>query len=127
VPPNPGSAQEFRNRFPATVRATDGHMVRSRAEAMICTWLYMQGIAHAYERRLPVDDVVYSDFYLPSKRVFIEYWGLEKDPRYAERMKKKVAVYAKNNLNLVELTDADIASLDDALPQKLRAFGIECQ
>jgi hypothetical protein len=121
---DPGA--DFRARFPAPLRTADGHFVRSRAELLIDNWLYMQEIAHAYERRLPVEEDVYCDFYLPAKRVFVEYWGLEKDPKYAERKAKKLAVYAKYDLKLVELTDDDIANLDEALPRKLLRFGIEC-
>lgn len=120
------AAQDFRSRFPAQMRAMDGHQVRSRAEIMICNWLYTQNIVHAYERRLPIDEEVYCDFYLPLKKVYIEYWGLEKDPKYAERMTRKIAIYAKYNLHLVELNDADIANLDDALPRKLLKYGVEC-
>ncbi|MCG3134071.1 MAG: hypothetical protein HMLKMBBP_01357 [Planctomycetes bacterium] len=123
---DPGT--DFRARFPAPLRTQDGHFVRSRAEVMIDNWLYTQGIVHAYERRLPLDDdeTVYCDFYLPQKRVYVEYWGMEKDPKYAERKDKKIAVYAKHGFQLVELTDQDIANLDEALPRKLLKYGVEC-
>jgi hypothetical protein len=49
-------------------------MVRSRAEVLIDNWLYMQGIVHAYERRLPIEEECYCDFYLP-KGVYIEFWA----------------------------------------------------
>ncbi len=128
APPPSDPGADFRARFPATLRTQDGHFVRSRAEVMIDNWLYTQGIVHAYERRLPLDEAetVYCDFYLPGKRVYVEYWGMEKDPRYAERKAKKIAVYARHGFQLVELTDDDIANLDEALPRKLLKFGIEC-
>ena len=53
---------------------------------LIDNWLYMQQIAHAYERKLPVEEDVYCDFYLPAGKAYIEYWGMEKDPAYAARM-----------------------------------------
>jgi hypothetical protein len=121
---DPGAA--FRAKFPAPFRTADGHFVRSRAELLIDNWLYTQGIAHAYERRLPIEEDVYCDFYLPAKRVYVEYWGMEKDAKYAERKARKIAVYAKHELQLVELTDDDIANVDEALPRKLLKFGIEC-
>jgi len=123
---DPGA--DFRARFPASLRTADGHFVRSRAEVLIDNWLYTQGIVHAYERRLPLDEAetVYCDFYLPAKRVYVEYWGMEKDPKYAERKAKKIAVYAKHGFQLVELTDEDIANVDEALPRKLLKFGVEC-
>lgn len=65
-------------------------MVRSRAEVLIDNWLYMQGIVHAYERRLPIEEECYCDFYLPGgKGVYIEFWGRESDPTYQERQAAK--------------------------------------
>jgi hypothetical protein len=75
----------FREKFEAKLRTADGHYVRSRAEMLIDNWLYMSEIVYAYERKLPVEEDVYCDFYLPVGKVYIEYWGLENDKRYAAR------------------------------------------
>jgi len=120
------NAAAFRERFPARFRATDGHLVRSRAEMLIDKWLYMQGIVHAVERKLPIEEDVYCDFYLPTGKVYIEYWGLENDPKYAARKAEKKAIYKRYGLNLVELVDDDIMGLDDVLPRFLLKFGIDC-
>lgn len=56
---NTPKADGFREKFPATHRAADGHMVRSRAEMLIDNWLYMAEIVHAYERKLPIEEDVY--------------------------------------------------------------------
>lgn len=133
-PTRPGSATsppadlsaDFRAKFPATFRTQDGHMVRSRAEVLIDNWLYMQGLVHAYERRLPIEEECYCDFYLPGgKGVYIEFWGRESDPKYRARMAEKQAIYAKYGLRLIELGDAEIERLDDVLPRMLLRFGIE--
>ena len=119
---------DFRMKFPASLRTRDGHMVRSRAEVIIDNALYDYGLAHAYERKLPVEEDVYSDFYIPAKNggkaVYIEYWGLENDPKYQERMKLKKVIYAKYDLNLIELSDQHIVCLDDHLPRMLLKYGI---
>lgn len=119
------SATNFRDKFEAKHRAADGHYVRSRAEMLIDNWLYMSEIVHAYERRLPVEEEVYCDFYLPVGKVYIEFWGLENDERYTERKKEKLKVYEKYGFNLIELVDSDIKNLDDLLPKKLLKFGIQ--
>ncbi len=119
------SQDGFRDRFPPTHRTTDGHLVRSRAEALIDNWLYMYGIVHAYERQLPIEEDLYCDFYLPERKVYIEYWGMEKSVKYVERKNVKQELYKKYNLNLIELGDEDIKNLDDNLPRKLLRFGIE--
>ena len=121
-----GETDAFRRRYPAKYRTQDGHMVRSRAEAMIDDYLYQNRIVHAYERRVPVEEDLLCDFYLPEQRVYIEFWGMESDPRYAARQRAKRAIYEKYGFHLVELADADVQSLDDTLPRKLLAFGVEC-
>ena len=115
----------FRDKFEAKHRSADGHYVRSRAEMLIDNWLYMAEIVHAYERRLPIEEEVYCDFYLPTGKVYIEFWGMESDPKYLSRKNTKKEVYAKHGFNLIELNDEDVLNLDDILPKKLLKFGIQ--
>jgi hypothetical protein len=115
----------FREKFEANQRTADGHYVRSRAEMLIDNWLYMSEIVHAYERKLPVEEDVYCDFYLPVGKVYIEFWGLENDAKYIERKKIKLEIYQKYGFKLIELEDVDILNLDDILPKKLLKFGIQ--
>ena len=116
---------DFREKFEAKHRATDGHYTRSKAEMLIDNWLYMFEIVHAYERKLPIEENVYSDFYIPAGKVYIEYWGYENDEKYLNRKKQKQDIYKKYNLNLIELEDKDIQNLDDVLPKYLLKFGIQ--
>lgn len=115
----------FREKFEAKLRTADGHYVRSRAEMLIDNWLYMSEIVHAFERKLPVEEDVYCDFYLPVGKVYIEFWGLENDEKYKERKQEKIKIYQKYGFNLIELNDDDIKNLDDVLPKKLLKFGIQ--
>jgi len=94
---------------------------------MIDDWLYISGLVHAYERKLPVEEDVYSDFYLPQGNVYIEFWGLENEAAYLKRKEVKKSIYAKYGYNLIELTDSDIMNLDDALPRILLKFGISTE
>lgn len=125
-PKESAAVEDGRLRFPAKYRTADGHYVRSRAELSIDNWLYMQGIVHAYERKLPIEEDAYCDFYLPEKKVFVEYWGMEKDPKYAARKEEKRALYARYGLNLVELADPELENLDDNLARLLIRFGVSC-
>ena len=115
----------FREKFKANHRAVDGHMVRSKAEMLIDNWLYAAEIVHAYERKLPIKEEVYCDFYIPTKKIYIEYWGLENDPKYAKRKAIKKNIYKKYDFTLVELTDDDIFNLDDVLPKMLLEHGVK--
>jgi len=117
--------EDFRLKHEAKFRTLDGHYVRSRAEVIIDNLLYQYQIVHAYERKLPIDEEVLADFYLPAGKVYIEFWGMESDPKYVERMKRKKEIYTKYEVPLIELTDADIENLDDHLPKKLLKFGIK--
>ncbi|SHG95742.1 hypothetical protein SAMN05444372_11232 [Flavobacterium micromati] len=121
----PAISDNFREKFPATLRTKDGHMVRSRAEVIIDNALYDYKLAHAYERKLPVEEDLYSDFFIPTENVYIEFWGMEDDPKYAERKKIKIEIYKKYDFKLIELNDCDISNLDDHLPKKLLKFGIK--
>ena len=93
------TSNNFRDKFPATIRTRDGHMVRSRAEVIIDNALYEYKLAHAYERKLPIEEDLYSDFYIPSENVYIEFWGMENDPKYLERKKVKLEIYKKYEQN----------------------------
>jgi energy-converting hydrogenase A subunit M len=118
---------QFREKFPAKERAKDGHLVRSRSEIIIDNWLYDSKITHAYERRLPIEEEQYCDFFInhgDKKGVYIEYWGFEFDEKYQIRKKKKIELYNKYGFQLIEISDKDISSLDGVLPRKLLEFGI---
>lgn len=115
----------FREKFEAKHRAADGHFVRSKAEMLIDNWLYMAEIVHAYERKLPIEEDVYSDFYIPTGKVYIEYWGYENDPKYLARKKKKIELYNKYGFNLIELQDKEVQNLDDILPRMLLKYGVQ--
>ncbi|WP_052947820.1 hypothetical protein [Aneurinibacillus tyrosinisolvens] len=118
------SSDDYRKKFPTKYRTRDGHYVRSKAEAMIDNWLYEHYVIHAYERRVPIAENVFSDFYLPEGDVYIEYWGYENDSKYLSNKKRKLKAYSDNELELIELVDADIENLDDVLPKRLLEYGI---
>jgi hypothetical protein len=115
----------FREKFEAKHRSADGHFVRSKAEMLIDNWLYMAEIVHAYERKLPIEEDVYCDFYIPTGKVYIEYWGYENDQKYLARKKQKKDIYNKYGFNLIELQDEDVQNLGDILPKMLLRYGVQ--
>lgn len=118
------NSDDFRKKFPANLRTPDGHYVRSRAEILIDDFLYKNGIVHAYERRVNIDEDMYCDFYIPAQKLYIEFWGIEENKQYVERKKKKLELYAKYNLKLIEVNNSDIENLDERLASKLRKHNI---
>lgn len=115
---------QFRKKFPANCRCDDGHYVRSRGEAMIDNWLYRNGIVHAYERKLPIEEDVYSDFFIPNGNVYIEYWGMEQN-QYLIRKEEKLKIYEKYQYNLIQIDNDSINLIDDILPKQLIKHGVK--
>lgn len=105
--------------------ATDGHYVSSKANLLIDNWLYMAEIVHAYKRKLPIEENVYCDFYIPTGKVYIECWSDKEDPKYLAHKDKKIAVYKKYGFRLIELFEADVQNLDNILPRLLLKFGVQ--
>ncbi|RLI39554.1 hypothetical protein DRO69_14140 [Candidatus Bathyarchaeota archaeon] len=117
----PASEENFRKKYPRKYRAQDGHYVRTKSEAIIDNWLYNHLIVHAYERKVPIEENMYCDFFIPQGKCYIEYWGM-KEKQYLKRKKKKRDLYHNYKLNLIELTEKDIENIDDVLPKKLMQF-----
>lgn len=118
----------LRDKWPSKYRTKDGHRVRSRGEMAIDDYLYECGIVHAYEREVKnIEERVLCDFFIPAKNggesVYIEYWGKE-DLDYDIRKSVKQEIYRNNDLNLIELDNSHIYSLDDHLPRMLLKFKI---
>jgi hypothetical protein len=116
-------------KYPAEIKTLDGHFVRSKSEMIIDNFLYINNIVHAYERKLPIIENVYCDFYIPAskgrpKGVYIEYWGIESNPKYLTRKIEKLKIYKKYQLQLIELIDDEMQNIEEILTQKLISFDI---
>ncbi len=114
----------YRQQFPARLRAADGHLLRSKTELMIDNWLYMAGVTHSYERRLPIEEEVYGEFYLPGGNVYIEYLGQSSDVSYRQQKEVKLKAYQSHNLNLITLNEDQLKHLDLHMPRLLQQYGI---
>ena len=125
------TVDDFRKKYPAEYRTKDGHYVRSKAELTIDDSLYLWGIPHAYEKKLPnTEQNVFSDFHIPSgkgrpKAVYIEYWGMENDEKYNQRKAKKIEIYNELGLILIQLNDGDIKNIEDSLQKYLLKHGVK--
>ncbi len=116
---------DFRAKFKAEYRTNTGHFVRSRAEVIIANWLYSEYIAFAYERRVPIEEDMYCDFYIPKGKIYIEFWGYEDNEKYLDRKNKKLELYKKYDFKLIEIDNDSINNLDDFLPKELIRFGLD--
>ena len=116
--------QRFRTFYPAKLRAIDGHYVRTRAELLIDNWLYGTKVVHAYEMKVPIEQEMYADFYLPDGRLYVEYMGSKDDSQFAEHKKAKLDVYDRYKLRVIEIHDDSFENLEDEFSQTLMASGI---
>ncbi|EKO3513045.1 glycerol kinase [Vibrio fluvialis] len=119
------SYSSFRQKFEAKHRTLDGHYVRSVGELLIDNWLYLAGVVHAYQRPLPIEKPLMSDFYLPSGNVYLQYWGTDGAPISDKQRDETRAVYADHQFKLIEITPEEVHQLDDILPARLREHGIK--
>jgi len=117
-----------RKQFDSNFRTSDGHFVRSRAEVVIDDWLYNNKVMHAIEKRLPIKEELYCDFYLPEGNIYIEYAEFDNNTThgdYIARRKVKEALYKEHGVNVIWLGKSDIENIDDMLPLKLLDFGVK--
>lgn len=116
------SDADYRKKWSAEYRCEDGHYVRSKNEQLLDNWLYNHGYVHAYEK-LVIDQATgreyLSDFYLPLQDLYIEIWGYENE-EYIRRRNNKIAIYRKNNLRLLQMTDKEVRVLDDYMLRALK-------
>lgn len=119
------SLSSFRQKFEAKHRTLDGHYVRSKGELIIDNWLYMNGVVHAYDRQLPIEQDVLSDFYLPTGKVYLQYWGNDNGETDEKQQHQIRSIYQEHNFALIEVFPAEIDKLDEVLPAKLKPYGIK--
>lgn len=101
------SAREDQISFPAETHpylTKQGHKVRSKSEQRIDNILTDLGIDHLYEppTRLSGERIL-PDWYLPEYDAYIEYWGLEGQPEYDARTKRKLKLYAEHGKKVLSL------------------------
>jgi very-short-patch-repair endonuclease len=107
-----------------TYDGIDGHRHKSTTLMRVCHWLYMAGIAHACQRQLPVDQLLFADFYLPAHQLYIECWGEEEgSSELAGKMKRK-DLYKKLGLSVLNIEKSDLDNLDEIMTRRFRKAGI---
>jgi len=85
-----------------------GEMVYSKGEQEIANFLYKHKIEYELNKPLKLGNkLVVPDFWLPTFKVFIEFWGFQGAFGYDERMKVKQELYKKYNVPLIEITSKD--------------------
>ena len=143
--------QDGRNRKPSrSYTGLDGRAYKSKGEAQVADWLFLNGVPYRYEEPYPVDTrnseyrtQYRPDFHIPSTDVYIEYWGVNRkgrvDPRwgsrhgldpsieYREGMEWKRRLHRDNGTELVELYSwqRQDGTLERSLRRQLRRRGVK--
>ena len=121
------------NKYPqALLKATDGHIVKSRGELIIDNLLYDYRLVHAYERELIVAEAtVRPDFYIPpsngKEAVYIEFWGIHDNSNYLNRKKEKQEIYKAHNKNLINIEEKHLDNIDYYLRKAFLEFDINIE
>jgi hypothetical protein len=85
----------------------------------------MNGIVHAYDRQLPIEQDVLSDFYLPQGKVYLQFWGRDNGSISDKQREQIRSIYQAHQFELIEVFPEEIDQLDNVLPSKLREYGIK--
>ena len=97
----------------------DGHLVKSPYEKIIDDYLYREGIKHAYEKKIDIDEThdITPDFFIPEyngvKNIYVEFWGYgEENIEYTRRKEYKTNLYpdlvTKDNIEIPTRATATI-------------------
>ncbi len=109
---------------------------KSRGEVQIARLLERNRIKYKYEQPLAVIDrgktrIWYPDFYLPEYAMIIEYFGVNGDSGYNERIKHKVEVYKQAGIEGLFLNESSLkgdwpnkimGQVEDILKNRLDRF-----
>ena len=107
-------------------KSDSGDTVKSRAELIVANWLFYRGIEFIYEKKTPTKERVVSDFYLTQSEIYIEFWGLE-TPQYLKRKSKKIKIYKKNRLKLIQMNDDSLRDLNTFFAKEFARLGVKYQ
>ena len=111
---------------PTRRQTLDGHLVDSLLQRRVCDWLYEAQLAHARNRRLPVDEDLSADFYVPAAGLYIECWEREVPTLELTRRLRTREVCRERQLAYQEIAAADMPRIDELLTERLRELGLHC-
>lgn len=105
-------------------KGIDGHLLQSPLQMRVCNWLYFTQVAHAVQRSLPTEELIYADFYVPGAAVYIDCWEAEVPAGELTGKFRKRELYRQLELRHLEINAGDVDNLDELLARGLTAFGL---
>ena len=116
-----------------TIKTETGDYVRSLAEKIIFEHLHRKGYNFRYEEKLFLRDEnekfrrLRPDFCIHKgdEKIYIEYWGYgPENIEYTNTKNKKLKLYEKNNITLINMNNTENDRLCEALDEKLANYEI---
>ena len=110
----------------------NGEEVKSIAERRIADYFVKNNINYVYEQEAKRKGLFFDykisspDFYLPDYDVYVEYWGLVNADdswtrkQYVRNMKRKMAIYYKNNIKFISIYPDNMKNLDWIFRRKFK-------
>lgn len=108
-----------------------GEVVRSSSERRIANYLVLHGIKYKYEKTLrtfPIfgHKISNPDFYLPTYKVYVEYWGFPDNRKYKEDMEWKLHQYEIHGVRVISLFYEDLKQIEKSFPLRFKeAMGFD--
>ena len=109
-----------------------GETVKSVGEKRLADYFESNNIRYVYEKEARTNALLFSskisnpDFYLPDYDVYVECWGLvnaddgRTKENYVRNMKRKMAIYHKNNIKFISIYPRNLGNLDWIFRRKFR-------
>lgn len=125
-------------------RTLQGERVRGYQELLIANWLFMHGVAYAFEKSYPQKARIEPgfdyrpDFHLTGTNIYIEHFGIDRQGNtrkdinsetYRRNMESKRQLHAKNGTKLIETFHYEWTegTLEQNLQKKLQKHNIRLQ
>jgi hypothetical protein len=112
-----GTQLEFENKVKKgkKYQTKKGEKVQSRGELMIANWLFDHEIKYKYDKTIYTDFMkkpIRPDFYIPGKKIYIEYFGMWDNSAYRKHNTWKIDLYKALGLKLIKIYPKDLGNLN---------------
>ena len=112
---------QYSAKYALSYECEDGHRVNSILERDLDTWLHKKRISHIYRPEVSIPEALKPSFMIHNSKyqiIYIEICEKPEDPVCREDMNEKFKIYAKHDLNFMEILPEDLANPDITLSGK---------
>ena len=115
-----------KKKFEPVIPTLSGVSVRSQYEKICADYLYQHKINFRYEPLILLEGKQYRpDFFLTDHNIFIEICGYNHMPYYRDRVRRKIHLYRKHDLQTIFIQYNGNGSLKNIIARELDKAGIK--